>query len=140
MKKEYDLRKMKVKRRGSLVAKTAKVLKTVRLDAEVLRWLCQEADERGIGYQTLLNMFLRERMKAKRGRLRSEIRAIVREELRRARLWESGPPGAWASLAKGSKLPGQVSRSDLILAQCPIWAKSSAETLRPSALRSTHFG
>ena len=87
MKKEYDLRKLKLKRRGAVVPKSAKVMKTVRLDADVLRWLIAKAGNGGIGYQTLLNMLLRDAMRRDAGRgadLRAEIRAIVREELRRA--------------------------------------------------------
>jgi uncharacterized protein (DUF4415 family) len=87
MKKEYDLRKLKVKRRGPVVPPTAKVMKTVRLDAEVLSWLVAEAPKRGVGYQTLLNMLLREAMRrhaASRNELRDHIRRIVREEIKRA--------------------------------------------------------
>lgn len=87
MKKEYDLRKMKVKKRGAVVPKSAKVMKTVRLDADVLQWLVAEAGERGIGYQTLLNSTLRDVMKGDARRpkdLRDEIRQIVREEVKRA--------------------------------------------------------
>jgi uncharacterized protein (DUF4415 family) len=87
MKKEYDLRKMKVKKRGAVVSKSAKVMKTVRLDADVLSWLVAEAGERGIGYQTLLNSTLRDAMKGGKSApklLRDEIRQIVREEVKRA--------------------------------------------------------
>lgn len=84
MKKEYDLKRMKVKRRGAVLSKKAKVLKTIRLDAEVLTWLNAEAEKRGIGYQTLLNMLLRERMASTPRALRDEIRDIVREEIQRA--------------------------------------------------------
>jgi len=84
MKKEYDLKKLKVKRRGAVLPRSAKVLKTIRLDTDVLAWLAAEADKRGIGYQTLLNMLLRERMSRGSRDLRDEIRQIVREELRRA--------------------------------------------------------
>ncbi|MCC6806715.1 MAG: BrnA antitoxin family protein [Deltaproteobacteria bacterium] len=84
MKKEYDLKRMKVKRRGAVLSKKAKVLKTIRLDAEVLTWLNAEAEKRGIGYQTLLNMLLRERMSSSPRALRDEIRDIVREEMQRA--------------------------------------------------------
>ena len=87
MKKEYDLRKLRVKRRGAVIPKTAKVMKTVRIDADVLHWLAESAAERGVGYQTLLNMLLRDGMRRESTRahdLRAEIRAIVREELRRA--------------------------------------------------------
>jgi uncharacterized protein (DUF4415 family) len=83
MKKEYDLKRMKVKRRGAVLSKKAKVLKTIRLDAEVLTWLNAEAEKRGIGYQTLLNMLLRERMSSSTRALRDEIRDIVREEIQR---------------------------------------------------------
>jgi hypothetical protein len=38
----------------------------------------------GIGYQTLLNMLLRERMSSSPRALRDEIRDIVREEIQRA--------------------------------------------------------
>lgn len=84
MKKEYDLGSLKRKRRGAALPKTAKVLKTIRLDADVLVWLAAEAEKRGIGYQTLLNMLLREQMSRGPRALRDEIRRIVREELRRA--------------------------------------------------------
>ena len=87
MKKEYDLRKMKVKKRGALVPRSAKVMKTVRLDADVLEWLISEAADRGIGYQTLLNQTLRAAMKDGNDTtksLRDKIRQIVREEVRRA--------------------------------------------------------
>jgi uncharacterized protein (DUF4415 family) len=87
MKKEYDLRKLRVKRRGARIPANAKVMKTIRLDADVLAWLMSEAAERGIGYQTLLSMLLREAM-VRGGEpkedLRSEIRRIVRDEIRRA--------------------------------------------------------
>lgn len=87
MKREYDLRKLKVKRRGAVVTRAAKVMKTLRLDADVLRWLMEKAGQRGIGYQTLLNMILRDAMRrdaAGPAELRAEIQAIVRQELRRA--------------------------------------------------------
>jgi uncharacterized protein (DUF4415 family) len=83
MKKEYDLKKLRVKRRGAVIRKDAKVLKTIRIDADLLSWLAAEAEQRGIGYQTLLNMLLRERMKETVQPLRDEIRKIVREELQR---------------------------------------------------------
>lgn len=83
MKKEYDLKKMKLKRRGAVISPRGKVLKTIRLDADVLVWLNVEAEKRGIGYQTLLNMLLRERMTTEAGSLRHEIQELVRAELDR---------------------------------------------------------
>jgi uncharacterized protein (DUF4415 family) len=49
------------------------------IDHDVVNWLRQEASKLGIGYQTLLNMKLRE---AKEGSAEDRIRAIVREELK----------------------------------------------------------
>ena len=39
-----------------------KVQKTIRLDADVLLWIDEEAEKKGIGYQTHLNALLRELM------------------------------------------------------------------------------
>ena len=49
------------------------------IDHDVVNWLRQEATKMGIGYQTLLNMKLKE---AKEGSAEDKIRAIVRDELR----------------------------------------------------------
>ncbi|MEK7356825.1 MAG: BrnA antitoxin family protein [Bdellovibrionota bacterium] len=62
MKKEYDLSKMKLVRRGPIVKSTAKIQKTVRLDADVVAWLLKESRAEGVGYLTLLNKKLRESM------------------------------------------------------------------------------
>jgi uncharacterized protein (DUF4415 family) len=59
MKDEYDFSKAK---RVTKVAKEIKVLKTIRLDGEVLEWLEIEAEKQGMGYQTYLNWFLRKAM------------------------------------------------------------------------------
>ena len=87
MKKEYDLRRLRLKRRGAVVNRRAKVMKTIRLDADVLEWLVARAGEDRIGYQTLLNALLRRAMAGQdppmKG-LRAEIRKIVREELKHA--------------------------------------------------------
>lgn len=58
MKKEYDF--SKAKRAKAL--KEAKVLKTIRLDSDILSWLEEEAEKQGMGYQTYLNWFLRKSM------------------------------------------------------------------------------
>ena len=55
MKKEYDLSKAKRVK----PAKSVKVIKTFRLDPEVLQWLEVEGEKQGMGYQTFLNWFLR---------------------------------------------------------------------------------
>ncbi|WP_374079331.1 BrnA antitoxin family protein [Bdellovibrio bacteriovorus] len=58
MKKEYDFSKAK----RAKPVKEVKVLKTIRLDSDVLLWLEEEAEKQGIGYQTFLNWFLRKSM------------------------------------------------------------------------------
>ncbi|MNL12196.1 hypothetical protein D3C87_1330580 [compost metagenome] len=58
MRSEYDFSKAK---KGK-TAKEIKILKTVRLDPEVVQWLEIEAEKQGMGYQTFLNWFLRQSM------------------------------------------------------------------------------
>jgi uncharacterized protein (DUF4415 family) len=55
MKKEYDFSKAKKGKKS----KDLKVIKTFRLDPEVLEWLESEGEKQGMGYQTFLNWFLR---------------------------------------------------------------------------------
>ena len=86
MKKEYDFSKMKRAAKQIQDTKGAKVMKTLRLDLEVLTWAADEADKRGIGYQTFINLALRKLMNPKESSvnpLREEIREIVREELKK---------------------------------------------------------
>lgn len=82
MKKEYDLKKLKVKHRGPL-PKDTKVQKTVRLDLNVLNWLIKEGEIRGIPYQTLINATLKEAMNRHQAPDTSDerVRKIVKEEL-----------------------------------------------------------
>jgi uncharacterized protein (DUF4415 family) len=54
MKSEYNFSKAKRAKK----TREIKVLKTFRLDPEVLIWLTDEAKKEGIGYQTFLNSFL----------------------------------------------------------------------------------
>lgn len=84
MKKEYDLSKMKVKKRGALARAETKVQKTVRLDLDVLSWLLKESERRGIPYQTLINATLKEAMSASGDGLKELVRKLVREELKKA--------------------------------------------------------
>ena len=62
MKKDYDLSKMKLKKKGAVAPKSTKVQKTIRLDVDIFEWLQDEGDGQGIGYQTFLNQFLRDSM------------------------------------------------------------------------------
>ncbi|OFZ82883.1 MAG: hypothetical protein A2603_11830 [Bdellovibrionales bacterium RIFOXYD1_FULL_55_31] len=59
--------------------KSNKLMKTVRFDQEVLKWVQQEAAIRGLPYQTLINQILREMMllsfdKALHARVQEAIR------------------------------------------------------------------
>lgn len=58
MRDEYDFSKAKPARRF----KEIKVVKTFRLDPDVLLWLELEGKKQGMGYQTFLNWFLRKSM------------------------------------------------------------------------------
>ena len=83
MKKEYDLKKLRKGRRGPLASPHAKVLKTLRLDPEVLVWFRAEGEKQGIPYQTLMNATLRQAIKSNGQTLHEEIRQIIRDELDR---------------------------------------------------------
>lgn len=57
MRKEYDLKKMKLK--PNPYASKLKKSITIRLDLDVLEYFKVLADKRNVPYQTLLNDFLR---------------------------------------------------------------------------------
>lgn len=67
MQTDYDLKKLKVKRRGPLPSlagedeKTAKVRVTISLDADIVEHFRHEAAQRGsLPYQTQINQALRQ--------------------------------------------------------------------------------
>ncbi len=62
MKKEYDFSKGKVRKSPIVDPKTTKVQTSIRMDYEVMEWAQKEADKLGVGYQTFLNMKLKEVM------------------------------------------------------------------------------
>lgn len=83
MKNEYSLKGKKV-RNGPAAAPDAKVLKSLRLDPEILVWFREEGERQGIPYQTLINATLKQAMQNGSGKdLKEEIRQIIREELQR---------------------------------------------------------
>jgi uncharacterized protein (DUF4415 family) len=86
MKREYNLKKMKMRRGPVLDAKKTKVQKTLRFDMDVLSWFFIEGERRGLGYQTLINLVLREYMQAG-GTVLSEarVRDVVREEIKKSK-------------------------------------------------------
>lgn len=84
MKKEYDFKKMKLRRRGPLAAPDAKVMKTFRMDIDILEWLQKEGDRSGVGYQTAMMMLLRKAMQGESKSLdEQKVREIVQEELKK---------------------------------------------------------
>ena len=62
MKKEYDFSKGKVRKTPIADPKSTKVQTSIRLDYEVMEWAQKEAESLGVGYQTFLNMKLKESM------------------------------------------------------------------------------
>lgn len=58
MKTKYDFSKA---RKGKS-SKEVKVVKTFRLDPDILEWLEIEGEKQGMGYQTFLNWYLRKSM------------------------------------------------------------------------------
>lgn len=58
MKNEYDFSKAKKSKK----IKDLKVIKTFRLDSDVIEWLESEGEKEGMGYQTFLNWFLKKSM------------------------------------------------------------------------------
>ena len=63
MKKNYDFSNAK----KAKTAKSVKVVKTFRLDPDILEWLEQEGEKNGMGYQTFLNWFLKRAMTTEKG-------------------------------------------------------------------------
>ena len=79
MKNEYDFSRAKRVK----AAKTVKVIKTFRLDPDVLDWLEREGEKQGMGYQTYLNWFLRQSMGGQasiESRLEKLERAVFRKK------------------------------------------------------------
>ena len=77
-KKEFNFKS--AKRGARLDPQTTKIAVTTRLDPDVLSWLREQAEKKGIPYQTLMNSLLKEAMQQP---LDSEefIRKIVRDEM-----------------------------------------------------------
>ena len=79
MKKEFNFKKSK-QVGDRFKNKETKVSVTVRLDADILLWLRERAEQQGVPYQTLINSFLKQGMN--NSVLTEErVRSIVKEEL-----------------------------------------------------------
>lgn len=81
MRDEYDFSKLKGKKAKS-APKELKVIKTIRLDPEVLYWLEVQGEKEGMGYQTFLNWFLRNAMQG-RSTLEERIEKLERAVFRK---------------------------------------------------------
>lgn len=79
MKKEYDFSKG---RRGAVVPQKGKTRITIYIDDDVLEEFRDRADQAGSGYQTMMNLALREYLgKAKAPIDEETLRRVIREEL-----------------------------------------------------------
>jgi len=81
MRKEYDLSNAK---RGSVVKPKGKTRITIYLDDDVIEAYRKMGDERGCGYQTLINEALRETLGTSQRPVDARtLRRILREELQK---------------------------------------------------------
>ena len=80
MKKEFSFKG--AKRGARLDPQNTKIAVTTRLDPDVLSWLREQAEKKGIPYQTLMNSLLKEAMQ-RPDDSEEYIRKIVRDELRK---------------------------------------------------------
>ena len=82
MRKEYDPSKAK---RGPVVTPKGKTRITIYLDNDVIEAYRKLGDERGRGYQTLINDALRETLSAGQNPVDAKtLRRILQEELKKA--------------------------------------------------------
>ena len=90
MRKEYDFSKGK---RGAVVPQRGKTRISIHIDNAVLDAFRALAEEKGSGYQTLMNQALREYLAQSASPLtKQEVREVIREEV----------PRVLQELAKGS--------------------------------------
>lgn len=85
MRDEYDFSKAK---RGAVIASAGKTRITIMLDDDILEHFRAQADDEGIGYQTLINARLRESIVPVKQRRPDDkpltvatLRRVLREEL-----------------------------------------------------------
>ncbi|MHB1701212.1 MAG: BrnA antitoxin family protein [Acidobacteriaceae bacterium] len=80
MRENYDFSKGK---RGAVIATPGKKRITIYLDADVIDAFQKKAEQKGMGYQTLINAALRESSSMEPLTL-DALRRVIREELRTA--------------------------------------------------------
>ncbi len=82
MKKEYNLKSGK---RGQVLSPKGKTRITIYLDTDVIEEFRNRADEAGSGYQTMINVALRQHLEKDSKPLdEAVIRRVIREELDKA--------------------------------------------------------
>ncbi|MGK7886050.1 MAG: BrnA antitoxin family protein [Crocosphaera sp.] len=80
MREEYDFSKGK---RGAIIPSTGKTRITIYLDDDILANFKEQAETKGIGYQTLINDVLKQHLQSspQRSLTEEDLRRILREEL-----------------------------------------------------------
>ena len=86
MRDHYDFKQGK---RGAVIASPGKTRITIMLDDDVIDHFRSLADERGVGYQTMINTILRTHVTARAKARKSDrpvdeatLRRVIREELK----------------------------------------------------------
>ncbi|OIQ68761.1 hypothetical protein GALL_496410 [mine drainage metagenome] len=80
MREDYDFSKGK---RGAVITTPGKKRITIYLDADVIDAFQKQAEQKGVGYQTLINAALRE-ASSKEPVTLDALRRVIREELHAA--------------------------------------------------------
>lgn len=80
MREDYDFSKGK---RGAVIPTPGKKRITIYLDADVIETFQKQAEQKGVGYQTLINVALRE-ASGKEPLTLDALRRVIREELHAA--------------------------------------------------------
>ncbi len=80
MREEYDFSKGK---RGAIIPSKGKTPITIYLDDNILAEFREQAEQEGIGYQTLINRVLKQHIQSphRRSLTEADLRRILREEL-----------------------------------------------------------
>jgi uncharacterized protein (DUF4415 family) len=80
MRQEYDFSQGK---RGAVISSTGKTRITIYLDDDILANFREQAETKGIGYQTLINEVLKQHIQSpqERSLTEADLRRILREEL-----------------------------------------------------------
>jgi uncharacterized protein (DUF4415 family) len=79
MLEEYDFSKGK---RGPVIPNKGKTRITIFIDTDILDWFRNEAEREGQGYQTAINLALRNYIKQDRRPIQDIVKEVVRKELR----------------------------------------------------------